>query len=291
MRTGEGLRRNLLEPPVTDELPLLVQLRSEGFTDYVMRPVRFSRGEVHAVSWATRRAEGFSESDMALLASIERPFARVIEIMSLRRLGTTLLDTYVGHRSGERILEGAIRPGDVDRLAAAILITDLRGFTAFSNAQPPERVIGRLNAVFGCIVPAVEAEGGEVLKLIGDGMLAIFPLMENERGEVCKAALRAAQAALIALEALDADPPARCGMALHLGEVSYGNIGAGDRLDFTAIGPAVNLAARLEPLTTTLARPLLTSDSFAAAVSAHLEPLGHFHLRGFAEPVGVFGIP
>ena len=289
-RTGSSLRCDLTMPAGQEESSVLAELRADGYVDYLMQPVRFSHGEIHAVSWATRRPGGFAERDLAMLAAIQRPFARVIEIMALRRLGMTLLDTYVGHASGERILKGAIRPGDVERIAAAIMVSDLRGFTAFSNEASPEHVIGRLNAVFGCIVPAVEAAGGEVLKLIGDGLLAIFPFAAGTRRSVCEAALGAARAALDALAGLDASPPARCGMALHVGEVSYGNIGAGDRLDFTAVGPAVNLTARLEPLTKELERPLLVTESFAALVETPLQSLGRFALRGFAMPVGVYGI-
>jgi adenylate cyclase len=290
VRTGRGLRCDLAAPPVEGEPAILTQLRAEGYVDYLMQPVRFSHGEVHAVSWATRRPGGFAAADVAMLDAVLRPFARVIEIMALRRLGMTLLDTYVGHASGERILKGAIRPGDVERIAAAIMVSDLRDFTAFSNQASPERVIGRLNAVFGCIVPAVEAAGGEVLKLIGDGLLAIFPLAAGVPRRVCEAALEVARTALDALADLDATPPARCGMALHVGEVSYGNIGAGDRLDFTAVGPAVNLTARLEPLTKELERPLLVTESFAALVETPLQSLGRFALRGFSAPVGVYGI-
>ncbi len=205
MSRGESLRRDLTAPQAADDLPLLARLRAEGFTDYLIQPIRFTNGEVQAVSWATRRAGGFSDQDVARLAAINRPFARVIEIRSLHRLCTTLLDTYVGHGSGERVLKGAIRPGDVQRIEAAILVSDMRGFTAFSNAHPPEQVIERLNAVFGCIMPAVDAEGGEVLKLIGDGLLAIFPLAEREPGAVCAAALRAAETATRAVAALDLD--------------------------------------------------------------------------------------
>ncbi|MGD9510009.1 MAG: adenylate/guanylate cyclase domain-containing protein [Geminicoccaceae bacterium] len=289
-RTGRSLRCDLTIPAGAEEPAILAQLREEGYLDYLMQPVRFSRGDIHAVSWATRRPGGFTEPDLAVLDGILRPFARVIEIMALRRLGMTLLDTYVGHASGERILKGAIRPGDVERILAAIMVSDLREFTAFSNEAPPERVIGRLNAVFGCIVPAVEAAGGEVLKLIGDGLLAIFPLAAGAPHRVCEAALGAARTALDALAELDATPPVRCGLALHVGEVSYGNIGAGDRLDFTAVGPAVNLTARLEPLTKELERPLLVSESFAALVKTPLQSLGRFALRGFSAPVGVYGI-
>lgn len=290
MSSGDSVRLDLTAEPAPGEVPVLRRLRAEGYTDYLILPLRFGRGDVHAVSWATRRAGGFAAADIAKLDSVIRPLARIMEIMVLRRLGTTLLDTYVGRRSGERVLQGVIRPGDVERIAAAILFTDLRGFTAFSNSHPPEQVIERVNAMFGCIVPAVDAEGGEVLKLIGDGLLAIFPFSDSPPAEVATAALRAARAAIRALARLTLAPPALCGMALHLGEVSYGNIGAGSRLDFTAIGPAVNLTARLEPLTSRLGRPLVASAAFAAVVDAELEPLGGFELRGFGEPVQVFGL-
>lgn len=290
MTTGGSVRRDLTAAPALGEMAILEQLRAEGFTDYLILPLRFGRGDVHAISFATRRADGFSDADIARLEAIVRPLARIMEIMVLRRLGSTLLDTYVGRRSGERVLRGVIRPGDVERIEAAILFTDLRGFTAFSNSHPPEQVIERVNAMFGCIVPAVDTEGGEVLKLIGDGLLAIFPFGDDPPGEVAAAALRAARAAIRALATLTLEPPPRCGMALHLGEVSYGNIGAGSRLDFTAIGPAVNLTARLEPLTSRLQRPLVASAAFAAVVDAELEPLGSFELRGFGEAIPVYGL-
>ena len=168
-------------------------------------------------------------------------------------------------------------------------MTDMRGFTAFSNAHPPEQVIARLNAVFGCIVPAVEAEGGEVLKLIGDGLLAIS-LLSTAR----PATYAPRPCARPRLRTWHwrrwTSMPVRCGMALHLGEVSYGNIGAGDRLDFTAIGPAVNLAARLESLTAGMGRTIVLSSGFAGMVAAPQELLGSFDLRGFPEPVPVYGL-
>lgn len=290
MSRGRSVRRDLAAELAADDAPILRRLKAEGYTDYLILPLRFGRGDVHAVSFVTRRAGGFADAEVASLEAIVRPLARIMEIMVLRRLGTTLLDTYVGRRSGERVLRGVIRPGDVERIEAAILFTDLRGFTAFSNSHPPEQVIERVNAMFGCIVPAVDAEGGEVLKLIGDGLLAIFPFGDDPPAEVAAAALRAARAAIRALATLTLAPPPRCGMALHLGEVSYGNIGAGSRLDFTAIGPAVNLTARLEPLTSRLQRPLVASAAFAAVVDAELEPLGSFELRGFGEAIPVYGL-
>lgn len=290
MSRGRSVRRDLAAELAADDAPILRRLKAEGYTDYLILPLRFGRGDVHAVSFVTRSTGGFADAEVASLEAIVRPLARIMEIMVLRRLGTTLLDTYVGRRSGERVLRGVIRPGDVERIEAAILFTDLRGFTAFSNSHPPEQVIERVNAMFGCIVPAVDTEGGEVLKLIGDGLLAIFPFGDDPPAEVAAAALRAARAAIRALATLTLAPPPRCGMALHLGEVSYGNIGAGSRLDFTAIGPAVNLTARLEPLTSRLQRPLVASAAFAAVVDAELEPLGSFELRGFGEAIPVYGL-
>lgn len=291
MQTGEAMRRRLTGADQAEDHPVLAEMREQGFTDYLIQPLPFSTGEHQAASFATRRTEGFDDAEIAALRATAVPMARLIEIHTLRRLAMTLLDTYVGRRSGARILNGAIRCGDVERIEAVILLTDLRDFTAMSNDAQPDSVVRYLNASFERIVPAIALEGGEVLKFMGDGLLAIFPVIagSSELQVVCTAALRAARAASAAIEELDLRPPARCGMALHLGDVLYGNIGAGDRLDFTAIGPAVNLAARLEPLTARLGRQLVVSERFAAASGLPFELLGDFRLKGFPDPVTVYG--
>lgn len=293
MLTGETIRRRLTDPDEATGYPVLAEMREQGFTDYLIEPLTFSTGEVQAASFATRRTGGFDDAQTALLQAIGPPLTDRIELHALRRLAKTLLDTYVGPRSGARILSGAIRCGDVERIEAVILLTDLRGFTALSNSAEPEEVMQYLNASFDCIVPEVLREGGEVLKFMGDGLLAIFPIAAGATalGATCAAAWRAAEAAAEAVHALDPTPQPRCGMALHLGEVLYGNIGAGNRLDFTAIGPAVNLVARLEPLTAILDRRLVVSGHFAAASALPFEPLGEFILKGFPEPVTVYGSP
>jgi adenylate cyclase len=215
----------------------------------------------------------------------------------LRRTASTLLDTYIGHNAGERILAGHIRRGDIEEIEAAIWTSDMRGFTALSDRMAPRALIDLLNCYFDCQVPAIEGAGGEVLKFIGDGLLAIFPIADGaDPAEVCVRALAAARRARAAVAALS--PPAGpenfaqlgFGLALHLGRVAYGNIGGGDRLDFTCIGPAVNLAARVETLTGRLGRVILASGDFARHCRGQFIALGEFALPGIAAAQPVFGL-
>ena len=192
-------------------------------------------------------------SSLPISKSIIAPLTRVAEIRALRRTATNLLNTYVGRQAGERILAGKIRRGFVEEIRAAIWLSDMRGFTALSERLPPQELVDLLNRYFDCQVPAILEHGGEVLKFIGDGLLAIFPLADDgdDAGEVCRRALACAREARRlhrgARRAGGSDTrPIRFGLALHVGQVMYGNIGGGNRLDFTCIGPAVNLAARLE---------------------------------------------
>ncbi|MDH3660005.1 MAG: adenylate/guanylate cyclase domain-containing protein [Alphaproteobacteria bacterium] len=286
MRTGKAIRRHLAAEDCPDDYNIIDELRAEGFTDYIIHPLDFLNGQHHAISWATKKAGGFSDEDITALLAVQAPLARIAEIYALRRTAGNLLDTYVGHRTGQRILDGKIRRGDVEAIDAAILVADLRGFTTISNSRPATEVVGILNAYYDCLVPAIEAHGGEILKFMGDGLLAIFPIEEDQR-IVCDAALQAAEEGLQQLSQ-HADGAYRCGMALHLGAVLYGNIGSQSRLDFTAIGPAVNLTARLEPLTRDLARPIVTSAAFADTCAAPIEKLGVFSLRGFDGHTEVF---
>jgi adenylate cyclase len=204
-----------------------------------------------------------------------------------------LLGTYVGRSTAGRILEGRVRRGDIERIHAVILLSDLRGFTALSDRLPGDRVLGLLNGYFDALVPAIEGQGGEVLKFIGDGLLAIFPVA-TEPAAASSAALTAVAAAQAALAEFNAarraqgEAELRYGMALHRGEVLYGNIGSSGRLDFTAIGPAVNLTARLETLARDLGRDVVLSAAFAEHCQSGLTALGRFELRGFRNPVEVF---
>ena len=286
MRTGRAIRLHLDAEDCPKDYNVVDDFRKAGFTDYIIHPLDFLNGEHHAISWMTRKAGGFSDADVAVLLAVRAPLARIAEIYALRRTAGNLLDTYVGHRSGERILEGKIRRGDVDTIHAAVLAADLRDFTVISNRRPAKDVVGILNTYYDCLVPSIEAYGGEILKFIGDGLLAIFS-GEQDQQLLCDAALSAAEDGQLRLREQQSDV-LRCGMALHIGDVLYGNIGSADRLDFTAIGPAVNLTARLEPLTRELDRPIVTSAVFAKACSSSLDRLGAFPLRGFDGAIEVF---
>jgi adenylate cyclase len=206
-------------------------------------------------------------------------------------MGSTLLDTYVGHDAGERILAGRIRRGDIEEIHAAIWLSDMRGFTALADSLPPPVLIDLLNHYFDCQVPVILDHGAEVLKFMGDGLLAIFTIAGNET-EVCERALAAARQAQANVAALSASatPGLRFGLALHIGDVLYGNIGSGNRLDFTCIGPAVNCAARIEKLTAQLGRAILASGDFARHCAGEFTPLCEFRLAGFSAPQLVFGL-
>jgi len=274
---------------------VLGQFKGDGGTDYAAMPMICSSGEINSITWLTDRAGGFSDDEIAGLANVANALAIIVELQATRRIARHLMDTYVGHRTGERVLSGAITRGSGEAIRAVVWLCDLRGFTALTDSLARDRVIGLLNDYFEAMVDVVTAEGGEPLKFMGDGMLAIFELGATEDpGDRCAAALRAARAAAekVAARNLErrsaGEPAIRFGLALHLGEVSYGNIGAPTRLDFTVIGPAVNQAARLEKLGHELGRTVVTSASFAAAAPESLENIGRHSLRGVSEAQEVF---
>jgi adenylate cyclase len=289
--TGRALRRRLAAPDCTVDFPVLSELRAEGITDYLASPLVFTDGAIHAVTCTTRQAGGFTDAQIAGIEAIITPLARVAEIRALRRMGSTLLDTYVGHDAGERILAGHIRRGDIEEIHAAIWLSDMRGFTALADSLPPRELIGLLNRYFDCQVPVILDHGAEVLKFMGDGLLAIFTIA-GDGAEVCKRTLAAARQAQTNVAALgrSAMPGLRFGLALHIGDVLYGNIGSGNRLDFTCIGPAVNCAARIEKLTSQLGRAILASDEFARHCPEDFTALGQFRLAGFSAPQLVFAL-
>jgi adenylate cyclase len=287
------MRCRLESPPKLADFPALEPLCAEGITDYWLTPLVFSNGEVHVASWATREPRGFSDAQLRDIERILAPLARVAEIHALRRTAVNLLDAYVGHRSGERILAGAIRRGDTETIHAAIWLSDMRGFTPLADRLPSGQLLALLNRYFDCQITAIARHGGEVLKFIGDGLLAIFPVAGDD-AKICGAALAAAEetsAAVAAIAATPAGEGVRFGLALHLGEVEYGNIGGERRLDFTCIGPAVNLAARLEKLTGKLGHTIVASSAFARFSPTPLRPLGEFNLAGFTRAEMVYTLP
>jgi adenylate cyclase len=276
------------------DMPLLEELWQQGATDYVIYPLPFiDNWRTAALSFATRAAGGFTEADLSALELAARLLSPYAERKVLRRIAIDLLDTYLGRSAGERVFEGSIERGDAETILAAICFCDLRGFTAFSDSQPLQTVIDTLNAWFDCLAGTIAPHGGEILKFLGDGMLAIFPL-EPDPAAACDGALDAAAEALASVAALNGARAAQgqaaldFGLALHVGEVAYGNVGSQRRLDFTVIGPAVNQASRLQDLTKTLGRPIIVSGDFAARARRPLVPLGDHRLRGVAAPVPIF---
>jgi adenylate cyclase len=293
---GTPFRRRLTED--TPEYPLLSKLRNFGVTDYFALALNRSFRRFPVVTWATDRPSGFSDAEISALEEINPALAAIVEPRAIRRITENLLDTYLGPQAGRRVLAGQIRRAEGERLRAVIMMTDMRGFTALSDRLPGEEVIELLDAYFDAIVTPVEARKGEILKFMGDGVLAIFPAADDD--DFSAASVQALEAALEGLERLGVVNKARretdqteirIGIGLHLGEVIYGNVGAANRLDFTVIGPAVNLASRIEGLTKRLLRPILMSSAFARICPRPLVSLGFHLVRGLFEPEEVFGLP
>jgi adenylate cyclase len=289
--TRKPLRRHLADKDCPADFSILNDLRAEGVTDYAAFPLLFTDGTIHVATWSTKAPGGFTPQQFTELETVVAPLARVAEIRALRRTAGNLIDTYVGHQTGERILAGKIRRGYVEAIRAAIWLSDMRGFTTLSEQLPPQALIDRLNLYFGCQVPAILDHGGEVLKFMGDGLLAIFPIGGEDAGAVCRRTLDCAREFHARIAALPRNDPAiRFGLALHVGEVMYGNIGGGNRLDFTCIGPAVNLAARLEKVTAKLGEAIVASVDFAGLCPDQFTRLGEHAVAGFAAPQSVFGL-
>jgi adenylate cyclase len=283
--------------PASKRFPIIGDLRAEGVTDYIALPLMFMDGAINASSWTTRQPGGFTEEQLGALRALTPALARYCEIVQSRRIATMLLDTYVGNRAGERIMGGQIRRGHTETMHAAIWLSDLRGFTALSDRLPAVTVVDILNHYFDCQVAAIREHGGEVLKYMGDGLLAVFPIDEyvGDDQKVCSRVLEAARESRASVDALhypigENIERFRFGVALHVGDILYGNIGGGNRLDFTCIGPAINLAARLEKIASRLHRTVVASEGFAGICSGGWSDLGEFPIAGFSKAQRVFGL-
>ena len=289
-----GFRRRLEGPEVELDFPVLEELIAQGCTDYVIMPLRYVSGQINFISWTTDRRGGFSTAELTLLYDLLPLLALRVEVEAAYQNAETLLATYLGRGAARRVLAGSVRRGQVERIRAAIWVSDLRGFTRLSDRLPTRQVIAVLNDYFDVMARAIGEHGGEILKFVGDGVLAIFNAGPTSADD-CAHAMAAAQQALARLNsdnderAAEGLPAIRCGIGLHVGEVEFGNIGARDRLDFTVIGPAVNEAVRVETLCKVLERPLLVSAAFAeAAGQADLESVGWHVLRGVSTPQELF---
>ena len=296
---GPPIRRHLEDPDCPLDFPILEDLKAEGWRDYYMNCLPFSVGTCNAIGFSSKAPSGFSDLDIATIEASLPAFGAVMEMNYLRRTSRTLLHTYLGPSTGDKVLAGGIRRGDGEVIDAVLWYCDLRNFTPFSETLPLDEVIGLLNDYFETMARPVKAAGGEILKFIGDAMLAIFPLAgltEDGACNACVAGLDAAEQALAGITDLNqtreaaGKPPLKAGISLARGMVMYGNIGDPERLDFTVIGPAVNLATRLEDLTRDLALdpPIVYDAKIAANSKRPSRSLGRFPLKGIAEAQEAF---
>lgn len=301
-----GVRRRLDVPEPEFDYPILRTLQAEGATDYVAMPLVFSDGQINVISLVGDRPGGFTTSELGHLYEILPLLAHTFEVRAQRRTAVTLLDTYLGRHTGRRVLEGRVRHGDGEDLYAVIWFCDLRDSTRLADSMPRSAFLDLLNRYFDCMAGAVLAHEGEVLRFIGDAVLAIFPIgqptEEHPLGcartaAACRNALASARDARERMRVCNQDRVAagdsalRYGIGLHLGDVTYGNIGTPERLEFTVIGAAANEAARIESLCKTLEHPILASAELAAHVPDALRPLGRQQLRGVGTQREIYGLP
>src|SRR5499427_4678327 len=298
-QTGASLLRRRLNAETKDEFSMLADWRAAGMTDYVAITTRFAAegviGEMDALysSWGTKASEGFNDSQIATLEHLVPPLALAIKSVSLTRMTRTLMETYLGRDAGKRVLSGRIVRGIAERIDAVVWFSDLRGFTLITDATP-EQMIPLLNDYSDVIVSAIHEHGGDVLKLIGDGTLAIFTA--ESRTHACNAALAAAigvrkgVAELKKRRSAEGKPVTDMYLGLHVGKVFYGNVGSRERLDFTVLGPAVNEASRISAMCRSVDQPVLMSATFANVgdIKRRLVSVGRYALRGVAHPQELF---
>jgi adenylate cyclase len=299
------LRRRLQGPEAKRDFPVLQDLAALGATDYVATLYSFADGDPSqgtgvVYSFATTRDGGFTDDDVTLLEGVLPALSLAIKSCVGHEIAADLLAAYLGADAGRRVHAGAVRRGTVESLRAVLWFADIRGFTATADATPGLDLIDLLDEVFETMTRPIRDHGGQVLKFMGDGMLATFPLDAGaDTATVCGKAIAAATLAMRDLGILNeqrmaaAKPIAAVDLALHLGEVLYGNVGAVDRLDFTVIGPAVNEVSRIEALCETLGQSVLVSAVFAAAAvtcADRLQSLGRHPLRGVREPQDIFAL-
>jgi adenylate cyclase len=293
VQSGEAHLRRRLSESTDTEFNVLGELRAIGMTDYLALINRFAAdgviGDMDCVYsyWVTASPNGFADTDIIDMKRVVPLLALAVKSASLARIAKTLVETYLGRGASERVLNGRIAPGIADRIETVLWFSDLRGYTRITDTAPPEQIIPLLNDYTEVIVSAIHEQGGDVLKLIGDGTLAIFTA-EN-RSDACRAALRALEGARRGVSALNQRrlaedlPITDMYLGLHIGEVFYGNVGSKHRLDFTVVGPAVNEVSRIAALCRSVDQPVLVSEAFSTAIGGAdgwLVSVGRFALRG-----------
>lgn len=295
--THTVIRRHLADDGCLRDFPIVDDLRQQGFTDYLAYDLGGGVvNRVNVVSYATKQPGGFSATQLLHLLSLRPLLALVVESHVEKRVAITVLQTYLGEDAGNRVLAGQVQRGQGETIRAVVSFSDLRNFTGLSDRLPRQALLDLLDDTFDCVVGAVTDQGGEVLKFIGDAVLTVFRVQPGDEERACRAARAAAAGLFERLAEKNASrggherPLLDLGLSLHLGEVHYGNIGGATRLDFTVIGPAVNLASRVQGLCPKLGRRVLVTGEVARHLPGHVDALGPHALKGIAAPVEVFGL-
>lgn len=294
--THDVIRRRLCDPGTPRDFEVLQELEASGATDYIALALHVADRHRHpgSISFSCSLPGGFTDEMLQRALASVTLLAPLIDTHLSETIAASLLDVYLGPHAGPRVLRGAVQRGDGETIPAVICFADLRNFTSLADRLPQSDLLGLLNDYFGCVVGAVHAHGGEVLKFIGDAVLAVFRAAPGEEASACEAALTASREAFTAAGVVNDERvaagkyPMEFGIALHLGEVMYGNIGGPDRLDFTVIGPAVNVTSRIQGLCARLSRRVLVSEAVAQRVEGALEDLGEHDLKGVDVPVRIF---
>ena len=294
---GAGGVRRKIEPVGKNEYPVLDDLSADGATDYVAMPMRFSDGQINAITIATDNESGFTTENLGHIHEVLPILSRLYEVQAKERSAATLMHTFMGKHTGERVLNGQIRRGDGEDMHAVIWLSDLRNSTPLAETMTRAEFLVYLNQFFDGMAGAVVDNGGEILRFIGDAVLAIFPIEHNHNHEsgrdacsevemACERAINAVKAARSAIAETNIEllstgqPEIKYGIGMHIGDLTYGNIGIPERLEFTVIGSAANEAARIEAMTKNLSVPVLISDTFASAYIGELVSVGQHQLRG-----------
>jgi class 3 adenylate cyclase/uncharacterized protein (DUF427 family) len=281
-----GVRQSFLSDHVEFHFPIMDDLKASGATDYVAMPLHFSNGRINVMTLTGDHPNGFNTANLGLIFECSSVISRLYEVFALRDNASALLETYLGKRTGARVLGGEIRRGDGDRIDAAILFCDLRNSSLLAETMDREAYLGLLNGFFETTTQIINAHDGEVLKFIGDAVLAIFPAGEDAT-HACRQALASAREIEHSLSEPDASET-DCAIGLAFGDVTYGNVGSKERLDFTVIGTAANVAARLSDLGKKLGHAVVTTGEIAECEAAAMKPLGPVDLHNVSAPVEAF---
>ncbi|MCR9138318.1 MAG: DUF427 domain-containing protein [Alphaproteobacteria bacterium] len=281
-----GVRQRLQGEPEEFQFPIINDLKAEGATDYVAMPLHFSNGRINVMTLTCDHPKGFTTANLGLIFECSAVIGRLYEVFTLRDNAAALLETYLGKRTGARVLGGEIRRGDGDQIDAAILFADLRNSSRLAETMDRESYLELLNGFFETTTQIINARDGEVLKFIGDAVLAIFPANEDSR-QACEQALASACEIANSLDQ-DKDSETGCAIGLAFGDVTYGNVGSQERLDFTVIGTAANVAARLSDLGKKLEHPVVATPEFAQSTATDMTALGQFDLHNVSTSVEAF---